>query len=460
MSSSRSWRVSGSDISRCCISSAERRISGSDRRRSDMAWKRVDMSFIEASCATWMRMGWLAAATTASACTRTISMPLQPRHSPLRPQWQSCARRRSSAACSSDMSAGPAMPTNLRGTWRLLLPVVHRLDLLLVALLDDLPFDVQLERELAVRLREVLGQQGEVLNPLPGAVALVGRVDRLLDALADGSLVESCLASRVPVGHDQGRDIWPSVPDHDRPFDERVVHQLVLKGLRRDVLAHRGFEERLLAVCDEEEAVAIDDADVTRVQPTILEDLGRGLRLVVVAEHVARALDENLAVVRDLQLDAAQGLTHGPEPVRARCVQRRPGAGLGQAPALIYGHPHRPEEFLDILCQRGAATDEHAQAPPHQPLPQWMQHEPVGQAVLKLQVRGGWVVVREATPSPNRPTEQRASHRRGGAHALQHCGVHLLVYTRDACHQGGMDLANVCDQPVDAPRHVHLAAHG
>jgi len=45
----------------------ERRISGSDRRRSDMAWKRVDMSFIDASCATWMRMGWLAAATTPSA---------------------------------------------------------------------------------------------------------------------------------------------------------------------------------------------------------------------------------------------------------------------------------------------------------------------------------------------------------------------------------------------------------
>src|SRR6266851_1287040 len=226
MSSSRSWRVSGSDISRCCISSAERRISGSDRRRSDMAWKRVDMSFIDASCATWMRMGWLAAATTASACTRTISMPLQPRHSPLRPQWQSCARRRSSAACSSDMSAGPAMPTNLRGTWRLLLLLVHRLDLLLVALLDDLPFDVKLEGELAFRLGEVLRQQGEVLNSLPTAVALVGRVDRRLDALVDGRIVEASFPGRVPVGHDQGGDVWPSVPDHDGPFDERVAHQL------------------------------------------------------------------------------------------------------------------------------------------------------------------------------------------------------------------------------------------
>jgi Sodium/hydrogen exchanger family len=98
ISSSSSWRVSGSDISFSCISSAERRISGSDINRSDIAWKRDVMSFIAVSCATWIRIGWLAAAATASACTRTISMPLQPRHSPFRPQWQSCGRSRSSAA--------------------------------------------------------------------------------------------------------------------------------------------------------------------------------------------------------------------------------------------------------------------------------------------------------------------------------------------------------------------------
>src|SRR5229473_6340810 len=359
MSSSRSWRVSGSDISRCCISSAERRISGSDRRRSDMAWKRVDMSFIEASCATWMRMGWLAAATTASACTRTISMPLQPRHSPLRPQWQSCGRRRSSAACSSDMSAGPAMPTNLRG---LLLSVVHRFDLLLVALLDDLPFDVQLERELAFRLGEVLRQKGEVLNPLPAAVALVGRVDRLLDALVDGRVVEASFPGRVPVGHDQGGDVWPSIPDHHRPLDERVAHQLHLEWLRRDVLADSGFEKGLLAVGDAQEAIGVDDADVTRTEPSVFEDLGCGLRLVVVAQHVAWALDQDLAVIRDLQLHSAKGLAHGAEPMGIRSVGRGSRARLGQAPALIDGHPDRPEEFLDVRRQRGAAADEHPQA--------------------------------------------------------------------------------------------------
>ena len=63
-----------------------------------MAWKRELMSFIAVSWATWIRTGWLAAAATASACARTISIPLQPRHSPFKPQWQSCGRNRSSAA--------------------------------------------------------------------------------------------------------------------------------------------------------------------------------------------------------------------------------------------------------------------------------------------------------------------------------------------------------------------------
>src|SRR5712691_6844277 len=197
-------------------------------------------------------------------------MPLQPRHSPLRPQWQSCGRRRSSAACSSDISAGPAMPTNLRGTWRLLLLLVHRLDLLLVALLDDLPFDVKLEGELAFRLGEVLRQQGEVLNSLPTAVALVGRVDRRLDALVDGRIVEASFPGCVPVGHDQGGAVWPSVPDYDRPLDQRIAHQLHLERLRRDVLADRGLEEGLLAVGDAEEAIAVDDADVAGIQPAVL----------------------------------------------------------------------------------------------------------------------------------------------------------------------------------------------
>src|SRR5258708_5166566 len=122
------------------------------------------MSFVPGSCVAWIRIGWLAAATTASAWACTISIPLQPRHSPLNPQWQSWGRRRSSARWSSDMSVGPAMPTNLRGFG---FPRVHRFDLFLVALGHYLPLDVQLQGELTRLLGEVARQQSEVLDSLP-----------------------------------------------------------------------------------------------------------------------------------------------------------------------------------------------------------------------------------------------------------------------------------------------------
>src|SRR5450756_2431677 len=176
MSSSRSWRVSGSDMRRSCICSAERRMSGSAIKRSDMAWKRVVMSFIDVSWATWMRIGWLAAATTASAWARTISMPLQPRHSPLSPQWHTWGRRRSRARWSSDMSVGPAIDPRLR--W--LLSLVHRVDLVGVPLGDDLPLDLEGGSDLARFLGEGAGQKREVFDSLPGANSLVDRVHGLV----------------------------------------------------------------------------------------------------------------------------------------------------------------------------------------------------------------------------------------------------------------------------------------
>src|SRR5256886_16933872 len=169
------------------ICPAGRGISGSDMRRSDTAWKREVMSFIADSCATWIRIGWLAAAATASAWARTISIPLQPRHSPLRPQWQSWGRRRSSAAWRSERSMGPAMFVSLRV---LLFPRVHRFDLVAVGVRHHLPLDVQLQRQLARLLCEVVRQQREVLDRLPLAELAVDAVDRPLDLCPQRGLIE------------------------------------------------------------------------------------------------------------------------------------------------------------------------------------------------------------------------------------------------------------------------------
>src|SRR5450756_1810344 len=184
------------------------------------------MSFIEDSWATWIRMGWLAAATTASACARTISIPLQPRHSPFKPQWQSWGRSRSSARWSSDMSVGPAMATNLRG---FRLARVHRFDLVAVVLLDDLAFDVQFQGQLAVFLCEVLWQQREVFDRLPVADARVDLVDSLLDARGELCFVQALAVGGRPVGHDERRDIGPPISHHDRTLDDRIAQQFVLQ---------------------------------------------------------------------------------------------------------------------------------------------------------------------------------------------------------------------------------------
>src|SRR4029077_19155422 len=264
-------------------------------------------------------------ATTASACARTISTPLQPRHSPLSPQWQIWVRRWSRATCSSDMSTGPAIgsKTTTRRSSGLLLALVHRVDLVLEVLLHDLALDVELEGQLALRLREVLFQQGEVLDRLPVADVLVHAVDGLLDVRAQPRLVEALLLSGLPVRHDQRRHVGPALADDHRALDQRVAHQPELERLRRDVLPDRRLEERLLAVGDVQEAFRVDLADVAGGDPAVLQGLGSGLGVLVVTQHVARALDQDLAVVRDLQLDSRERLAHAEEPMVAQSV----GAG-------------------------------------------------------------------------------------------------------------------------------------
>src|SRR5450759_1759084 len=223
------------------------------------------MSFIDVSWATWIRIGWLAAATTASAWARTISMPLQPRHSPLSPQWHTWGRRRSRARWSSDMSVGPAIDPRLR--W--LLSLVHRVDLVGVPLGDDLPLDLEGGSDLARFLGEGAGQKREVFDSLPGANSLVDRVHGLVYQPDDAWVFDQLfgragdqLVDRSPVGDDESSHVRPGVADDHRLLDQVVALDLELELLRRHVLAAGGFEQIFLAVGDFQESVGVDLADV------------------------------------------------------------------------------------------------------------------------------------------------------------------------------------------------------
>src|SRR5204862_6674318 len=126
-----------------------------------------------------------------------------------------------------------------------------------------------------------------------------------------------------PVRDDQGGDVRSTLADDQRPVDQRILREAKLDRLRRDVLADGRLEQRLLAVGDLQEAVAVDLSDVARGDPAVDQRLGGGLRVLVIAEHVARALHEDLAVVRDLYLYARARLAHGQELVVGQRVRAR-----------------------------------------------------------------------------------------------------------------------------------------
>ena len=69
------------------------------------------------------------------------------------------------------------------------------------------------------------------------------------------------------------------------------------------------LEEVLLAVGDAEESV-FDDADVSSVEPSVLQDFCGLLGVLVVSDHDVGALDQNLTVIRDFHVNAIPELAH------------------------------------------------------------------------------------------------------------------------------------------------------
>src|SRR5467141_4775038 len=153
----------------------------------------------------------------------------------------------------------PATPANLRG---FRLARVHGLDLVAVAFAAHHALHVLLQRELAGGLGEIVRQEREVFDRLPLAEVAVDAVDRLLNPRLYRRLIHPLPARGVPVGNDQSRDVRATIAEGDRPLNQWIAQQRMLELLRRDVLAAGGLEKRFLAVCDLQEAVAVQLADV------------------------------------------------------------------------------------------------------------------------------------------------------------------------------------------------------
>mmetsp|Transcript_38725 Transcript_38725/g.98274 ORF Transcript_38725/g.98274 Transcript_38725/m.98274 type:complete len:367 (-) Transcript_38725:1301-2401(-) len=227
---------------------------------------------------------------------------------------------------------------------------VDLIDQLRIGILDNLALELLRGRELAGLLREVGGQDRELLDlegvvgaTLAGAVRSLDRVgdgfdphlvihrcaDRLdLRVQPLGARLQNVRARHLAIGahglqRDQGHVVLALVANHHH-FRDAVASLLdrVLDGHRRNVLAALADDQLLVAACDLHHAVHGNHALVARMQPTVgidrlgglPPDLGDVLLAEVgasqVAHHDVAAAEAQLALVLLVDVGERAGALH------------------------------------------------------------------------------------------------------------------------------------------------------
>src|SRR5438093_4900775 len=284
---------------------------------------------------------------TASTCRRTSSSRATWSSSTGSGTWASTSAAASSStlrtrATWSRSRASPTPGTRRRtsapsASSRLRVRRVQLLDLGGEVLLAHPPLELQGRRDLAVLGREVAVDDGEPLDLLEARVAAVDLLDDALDEHSDVAVAQAPFRDLLLVERDQRGDVGTAVADDERLRDEPGRLQLVLEVLRRDVLAARGDDDVLLAVGHPKESVVVELADVAAVEPPVAgQDRSRRLLVLQVAREDRVGADQNLAVLRDLQLATGQRRPHGAEPEAVGPVDRRRRGDFGEAVPLEY----------------------------------------------------------------------------------------------------------------------------
>src|SRR5215207_3168138 len=128
--------------------------------------------------------------------------------------------------------------------------------------------------------------------------------------------------------------------------------QHTLNLLRRNVLAARGLDQVLLTVSDPQITLLVKLPNVAGGEPAVGDCLRGRIWQVVVAVHHTWPLDQDLAVIGDLDLRARDRRPHGPEASGTRIVHAGRSAGLGKAVALQYQQSGRVEPLLHLTIRR------------------------------------------------------------------------------------------------------------
>ena len=194
------------------------------------------------------------------------------------------------------------------------------------------------------------------------------------------------------------------------------------------------------------------------MQPAVHDRPEAGFSALVVALKDVGALDQDLAVVGDPDLDAWKRLADREELVLAQRVRADPGRGLCHPPPVEDRNSDRPEELLDLARQACAAADEKAQPAARQPLAKRGEDEPVRHLVLNSKPGPRRLGVKVLLPDLDRPVEQPAPRRTCVAHACHDGRIHLFVHARHAAHHGRLNLGQLSGQVIRAARDPRLAA--
>ena len=133
----------------------------------------------------------------------------------------------------------------------------------------------------------------------------------------------------------------------------------------------------------------VDLGDVAGAEPAVrAEHLSGRLGVLEVALEDRLAADQQLPVLRQLDLDARQRPADRAEAVGLVRVRRSGGRALGQPVALDQEDVDRVEELGDLGRERRAAGDRQPQ-PAAEPLLDLRVDEPVGELVLKRERSAG-----------------------------------------------------------------------
>ncbi len=180
--------------------------------------------------------------------------------------------------------------------------------------------------------------------------SIVGPEADAADALIVGQLLVGALHDGVGVGagikNQDGVDAVGS--DHCGIAHALLTLKHFFDVFGKDVQAFRRHDHFLLAAQDFQLAVFLQLADVAGVEPAVFEGARGFVRALEIARGYVLAAHQDLAIRRDLDLDAGDGSAHCALAGVERMVQRDDGCGLSQPVALDHQESELGEELLEL----------------------------------------------------------------------------------------------------------------